>query len=72
LRRSQIAAFEFYGKLNLKPARTGANCPWLIAGGANASTTAGFVPGKPWLLRGTISHPADPEEKIYIFERKAQ
>lgn len=72
LRRSQIAAFEFYGKLNLKPARTGANCPWLIADGENASTTAGFIPGKPWLLRGTISHPADPEERIYIFERNAQ
>jgi 4-amino-4-deoxy-L-arabinose transferase-like glycosyltransferase len=72
LRRSQIAAFEFYGKLNLKPANTGANCSWLIAGGENPSTTAGFVPGKPWLQRGIISHPADPEEKIYIFERKVQ
>ena len=71
LRRSQIAAFEFYGKLNLKPARTGANCPWLIADGEDPSTTAGFVPGKPWLLRGTVRHPANPEEKIYIFERKA-
>jgi len=71
LSRSQTAAFVFHSQLVLKPSETGANCPWLIADGENSSTTAGFVPGKPWLLRATIRHPADRNEKVFIFERQA-
>ncbi len=71
LSRSQTAAFQFYTQLILKPANTGANCPWMIANGENPSTTAGFVPGKPWLLQGSFNHPASPEEKMYIFKRQA-
>ena len=72
LSRSQMAAFKFHGQLPLRPSETGANCPWLIADGEDPRTTAGFVPGKPWLLRATIRHPADRNEKVFIFERQAQ
>lgn len=71
LSRSQTAAFQLHGHLTLKPMETGANCPWLIANGEIPSTTAGFVPGKPWLLRGTVNHPASRKEKLYLFERQA-
>lgn len=72
LSRSQAAAFQLHGQLKLMPANSGAKCAWLIANGENPSTTAGFVPGKPWLLRGSIHHPATPDEKVYIFERLTQ
>ncbi len=71
LSRSQTAALQLHGQLSLMPSSSGAKCAWLIANGENPSTTAGFVPGKPWLLRGSIHHPATPDEKIYIFERQA-
>ena len=70
LRQSQMAAFELHGQFKLMPPNSGAKCNWLIANGENPITTAGFVPGKPWLQRGVINHPADPDEKVYIFERK--
>jgi len=70
LSRSQIAAFRLHSQLKLMPTNSGAKCAWLIANGENPSTTAGFVPGKPWLQRGIVSHPADRDEKVYIFERR--
>lgn len=72
LSRSQTAAFTLHSDLPLKPSESGANCPWLIADGEDPRTTAGFVPGKPWLLRATIRHPADRNEKVFIFERQAR
>ena len=70
LSRSQIAAFRLHSQLKLMPTNSGAKCAWLIANGENPSTTAGFVLGKPWLQRGIVSHPADRDEKVYIFERR--
>lgn len=70
LSRSQLTAFQFHGGLNLKPVETGANCPWLIADGEASSATDGFIPDKPWALRGTVHHPADPKEKLYLFARQ--
>jgi hypothetical protein len=72
LSRSQIAAFQLHGQLKLMPANSVTKCAWLIANGENPSVTAGFVPGKPWLLRGSIHHPATPDEKVYVYERQAQ
>ncbi|MDD2924799.1 hypothetical protein [Rhodoferax sp.] len=70
LSRSQTAAFQFHGHLNLKPVETGANCPWLIADGETPHATAGFIPGKPWQLKGAVNHPADINEKLYLYERQ--
>jgi hypothetical protein len=69
LSQSQTAALQFHGRLNLKPTQTGAYCPWLIANGETPGTTVGFIPDKPWQMRGAAHHPADPQEKLYIFER---
>jgi hypothetical protein len=70
LTRSQTAAFRFHGHFNLQPVETGANCPWLLANGDNPSATAGFIPGRPWQLHAAMHHPADPKERIYLFERQ--
>jgi hypothetical protein len=71
LSRSQTTALQFHGHLNLQPLETGANCLWLITNGETSHTTAGFGPGKPWQLRSTVSHPADLNEKLYLFERSS-
>lgn len=71
LSRSQTTALQFHGQLTLKPLATGANCPWLIANGQAPGTTAGFIVDKPWQLRGTVNHPANPKEKLYLFERQS-
>lgn len=70
LNRSQVAALQFHGKLNVKPFETGVKCPWLIADGDNPNVTAGFIPDRPWQLHAVFSHPANLQEKLLLFERK--
>lgn len=70
LNRSQIAALQFHGGLNVKPFETGVKCPWLIADGDNPNVTAGFIPDRPWQLHAVFSHPANMQEKLLLFERK--
>jgi len=70
LKRSQIAAFQFHGGLNVKPFETGVKCHWLIADGDNPNVTAGFIPDRPWQLHAVFSHPANMQEKLLLFERK--
>jgi len=69
LNRSQWAAFRYFGDLPLEGPASGAKCPWLIADGENAHTTAGFRPGQPWQLSAVFSHPANLQEKFLLFER---
>lgn len=69
LKRSQIAAFQFHGRLNLKPVETGVKCDWLIADGENPNMTAGFIPNRPWQLQAVFNHPANLQEKFSLFER---
>lgn len=71
LSRSQTAAFQFYGQLTLKPMASGSNCSWLIAdGGLPGSTATDITQSTRWQVRGTIHHPADPQEKLVLFERR--
>lgn len=70
LNRSQVAALQFHGKLNVKPFETGVKCPWLIADGDNPNVTAGFIPDRPWQLHAVFSHPANLQEKLLLFERQ--
>lgn len=67
---AKIAAFQFYGKLQLKPMQAVPACPWLITE-ADADTS-----GLPrfnstlWNLMAQVSHPSDGNETILLFRRR--
>ncbi|OIQ65352.1 hypothetical protein GALL_530900 [mine drainage metagenome] len=66
----QTAALEFHGHLTLKPEPAAANCSWLMVTGDPPSIVASLTADRHWLLKGAISHPADPKEKLYLFEKQ--
>ncbi len=68
LSRSQVAAFQFHGGLNLKRMDEDTTCNWLIVHD-DALASVMQAPG-PWLLRGTVSHPADLKERLHLFSRQ--
>jgi len=70
LTRSQVAAFQFHGALNIKPLETGVKCAWLIADGEDPNATAGFILNRPWQLHAIFSHPANLQERFLLFERQ--
>lgn len=71
LGRGQIAAFEFYAKLALKPVDPKTNCPWLIVGKDASSLQPSVVDLNRWTLHSNVHHPYDRDENLLIYQRKA-
>ena len=66
----KTAAFEVYGKLQLKPMQARATCPWLIAEPGEDMSTPFRVDGTQWDLLAQVRHPADGNETVLIFRRR--
>ena len=69
LNRGQIAAFRFHGKLNLKPAGTGPDCPWLIADKDALPSMKDVVNLNDWKFHSALKHPSDRNEDLMVFKR---
>ena len=71
LSRSQIAALQFHGHLQMTPSGPSARCPWLIM--ESHSDTSYFEKTSPtnWTLESTVSHPSDSAESLLIYKRNA-
>jgi 4-amino-4-deoxy-L-arabinose transferase-like glycosyltransferase len=66
----KIAAFTFYGNLQLKPLQAQADCPWLIAE-PDANMSAPLpVDNTQWNLQAQVRHPADGNETLMIFRHR--
>ena len=72
LNRGQIAAFQFHGRLLVKPAGAQANCPWLIVDRDAANTLSASVELTQWTLHSTLQRPSDRDEDVLIYKRKSQ
>lgn len=72
LSRGQIAAFQYHAKLNLKPAGTTADCPWLLVDNDAAGTLAARVDVTQWTLHSTVSRPSDRDEDVLLYQRAAK
>jgi len=72
LSRSQIAAFQFYDNLMLKPVGSQASCPWLIVGKDALITLSASVDLTHWTLHSTLRHPSDRDEDVLIYKRTAE
>ncbi len=66
----RAAAFQFYGKLQLKPMQTEPTCPWLIAEPGEDMSAPQRVDNTRWSLMAQVSHPSDGNETILLFRRR--
>lgn len=68
LSRSQVAAFQFHGRLNLKPVNSVADCPWLLGD----ISVLNYLARSPddWQLKSSLRHPADAKEKLLLYSRR--
>jgi hypothetical protein len=64
------AAFQFYGKLQLKPMQAKPSCPWLIAEPGEGISTPYGVDNTQWNLLSQVSHPSDGSETVLLFRRR--
>ncbi|OYT93034.1 MAG: hypothetical protein CFE43_05890 [Burkholderiales bacterium PBB3] len=70
LSQGQIAAFQFYGQLQLRPLLGAESCPWLIAEpGPDNEVPAGLAP-EQWSQKTLAEHPADGSLNVYVFKRR--
>jgi 4-amino-4-deoxy-L-arabinose transferase-like glycosyltransferase len=67
----QIAAFQFHGRLMLKPVTGSTRCPWLLVNKETVKTLATRVNLSQWTLHSSVNHPSDQDEDIQIFQRVA-
>jgi hypothetical protein len=67
LTRSQVAALQYHGHLQLVPLQGSAVCPWLMVEPNEIGSHP--VNLKQWQLQGSVRHPADRKEDLLLFRR---
>lgn len=72
LSRGQIAAFQFHGRLLMKPAGSPAHCPWLIVDKDAVKSLPEVADQTQWTLHSSMRHPSDRNEDLLIYKRTAQ
>ena len=70
LEPSKIAAFQIYGKLQLRPMQDQPQCPWLISEPGPDLSVPRWVDNTQWNLLAQIRHPADGNETVLVFRRR--
>jgi hypothetical protein len=66
----KTSAFQFYGKLQLKPMQIQPSCPWLIAEPGEGMAAPSHVDNTRWILLAQVSHPSDGNEMVLLFRRR--
>lgn len=69
LSRGQIAAFQFHGRLVMKPVGDNSNCPWLIVDKDAVQTLSAATNTAQWRLHSSMRHPSDRNEDLLIYKR---
>ena len=70
LAQGQIAAFQVYGRLDLKSFGSASNCPWLLAEPGPDLSLPESADLSAWLPHAVARHPVDGSGSILIFKRK--
>ncbi len=70
LNRSQIAALQFQGQLQLKALDSHNTCQWLIADIDTATRRADITDSQVWQLRRSMGHPAERKDSIWLYKRR--
>jgi hypothetical protein len=70
LSQGQIAAFQFYGKIQLRPTQTSPTCPWLLAEPMVDGSSPKGIDESQWVIKAPVIHQASGAETVLIFQRK--
>jgi 4-amino-4-deoxy-L-arabinose transferase-like glycosyltransferase len=70
LSEGQIAAFQYYGKLQLRSMQLGTPvCNWLLAEPRPDSNAPEVINRTQWNLQADLRHPVDANESVLLFKR---
>ncbi len=70
LSRGQIGAFQFHGRLVLRPLGSPDRCAWLLVGNDAVGTVSEHTDLTQWRWLATERHPTDRYETILIYRRE--
>lgn len=70
LGQGQIAAFQFYGKLQLTAMQSTAGCPWLLVEPLTDLSAPPAIDTTAWRLQAVVQHPASGGESLLLFRRQ--
>lgn len=70
LGQGQVAAFQFYGRLTLKPMQPAPICNWLLAEPHVGMGMPLGVDLAAWRLHASVRHPASGGESLLLFKRQ--
>ena len=73
LGKGQIAAFQFYGDLQLKPMQAdgSGNCPWLLVEPSPDLSAPATINNLVWTQSALILHPANKGESVLLYKRQS-
>ena len=69
LRRGQIAAFRYHGKLDLRLANRQGSCPWLLAAAQLQPSMNLALDMRGWQLVTTVRRPADANDNVLLYRK---
>lgn len=72
LSRAQIAAFQYHGRMDLRPAVLAPSCPWLLVAAPEQLEAHESLDMKDWNLVATVRRPSDRDENVLVYRRAAQ
>ncbi len=70
LRQDQIAAFQHYGNLRLRPLQTTPTCPWLLAGPLLDRSAPPGVSAFGWAILEVIQNRGNTDDIVFLYNRK--
>jgi hypothetical protein len=71
LSRGQIAAFQFHGKLVIRPVGAKDTCPWLLVDKDAVQTLSAAIDPTQWTLHSSMRHPVDRNDDLLVYKRTA-
>ncbi len=66
----KMAAFAYYGNLQLRAAAETPACPWLIAEPASDMAAPDGLDQRYWIVMAAVTHPTDGNESVLLFKRR--
>lgn len=70
LNQGQIAAFQFYGGLQLMAMQATPTCPWLLVEPGPDQSVPEIVTSRHWVLQANIRHSVADNELLLLFRNK--
>lgn len=67
LNRGQVAAFQYHGSMELKPAGSEATCTWLLMPAQMQPVAPLALDMKAWKAVATVRRPADADDNVVLF-----